>query len=253
MTEDQALLNYLIRLGDNALILGQRLGEWCGHAHQLESDIALTNIALDQIGQARTLLAEAGNLEGKGRSEDQLAFHRSEREFRNNLLVEQDNGDFALTITRQFLFDVYQFHLLKALTLSKNDFLKAYAEKSIKEVTYHRSLSKDWIVRLGDGTEKSHNKMQDAVDTLWQFTGELFEMDETDDILIKAGIVPDLNDIKVKWESEVEAVLEEATVKIPDTLGFMASGGRQGRHTEYMGYILAEMQQLPRSMPDAKW
>jgi|SRR5690606_23957793 len=254
MTEEKALYNYLIRLGDNALILGQRLGEWCGHAHQLESDIALTNVALDQIGQARLLLSEAARLQAEGKDEDQLAFHRDEHDFRNNLLVEMENGDFGQTITRQFLFDVYQFHLLKALCQSQNDFLKAFAEKSVKEVTYHRNLSRDWVIRLGDGTEKSHQKMQNAVNLLWQYTGELFEMDETDEVLINSGIVPDLNDLRPLWEKEVKMVLDEATLTIPDTRGYMATGGRKkGEHTEYMGYILAEMQYLPRSMPEAKW
>ncbi|NEN24832.1 phenylacetate-CoA oxygenase subunit PaaC [Cryomorpha ignava] len=254
MTEEKALYNYLIRLGDNALILGQRLGEWCGHAHQLESDIALTNVALDQIGQARLLLSEAANLQGEGKSEDHLAFHRDEQDFRNNLLVEMENGDFGQTITRQFLFDVYQYHLLKAFCKSENDFLKAFAEKSIKEVTYHRSLSRDWMVRLGDGTENSHQKMQDAINLLWQYTGELFEMDESDEVLMEAGIVPDLSEIKSIWDKEVKTVIDEATLAIPDTRGFMATGARKkGEHTEYMGYILSEMQYLPRSMPDAKW
>lgn len=254
MTIEKALYNYIIRLGDNALILGQRLGEWCGHAHQLESDIALTNVALDQIGQARLLLSEAARLQGEGKDEDFLAFHRDEPDFRNNLLVEMENGDFGQTITRQFLFDFYQFHLLKALSQSKNDFLKAFAEKSLKEVTYHRSLSRDWVIRLGDGTEKSHQIMQDAVNLLWPYTGELFEMDQTDEILIKSGIVPDLNDLKSTWEKEVKMVLDEATLTIPETHGYMATGGRRkGEHTEYLGYILAEMQSLPRAMPEAKW
>lgn len=253
MTKEEALFEYLIRLGDNALILGQRLGEWCGKAHQLESDIAMTNVALDQIGQARLLLTEAGRVEGKGRDEDRLAFHRSEFEFRNNLLVEQDNGDFANTIVRQFFFDVFQYHLLTALKGSTNEFLKAYAEKSIKEVTYHKSLSSDWMVRLGDGTELSHQKMQDALQNLWEFTGELFEMTEADEVLIGEGITPDLNEIKTLWSKEVESVIEESTLSIPDTFGFMASGSRKGIHSEYLGYLLAEMQVLPRSMPDAKW
>ncbi len=253
MTREEALYEFLIRLGDNALILGQRLGEWCGKAHQLESDIALTNVALDQIGQARLLLTEAGRVEGKGRSEDDLAYMRDEMDFRNNLLVEQDNGDFAHTIVRQYIFDVFQYHLLKGLKDSSNEFLKAYADKSIKEVTYHRSLSYDWMLRLGDGTELSHEKMQDALDDLWEYTGELFEMTEADDILIAEGMIPKLSDIKKIWESEVEATIEEATLKVPDTLGFMAYGSRKGIHSEYLGYILAEMQVLPRSMPDAKW
>jgi ring-1,2-phenylacetyl-CoA epoxidase subunit PaaC len=253
MTKEEALFEYLIRLGDNALILGQRLGEWCGHAHQLESDIAMTNVALDLIGQARMLLTEAGNVEGKGRTEDDLAFHRSELEFRNNLLVEMDNGDFAQTITRQFFFDAFYHLLLDALKRSDNEFLQAFALKSIKEVTYHRELSTDFVIRLGDGTEESHQRMQNAVNLLWEYTGELFEMTEADEILIADEIVPDLNEIKAIWEEDVKAVLEKATLSIPDTKGYMATGSRRGRHTEYMGYILAEMQYLPRMMPDAKW
>ncbi len=253
MTEKEARFEYLIRLGDNALILGQRLGEWCGHAHQLESDIALTNIALDNVGQARNLLTEAGKVEGKGRSEDDLAFFRTENEFRNNLLTEQENGNFAQTITRQYLFDVFQFHLYSGLCSSTDDFLKGFAEKSVKEVTYHRKLSGDWMVRLGDGTEESHDKMQEALDILWPFTGELFEKTEADEILIASGAVPDLEEIKKIWIEETSAKIEEATLTIPDTMGYMARGSRDGHHTEYMGYILAEMQALPRSMPDATW
>jgi ring-1,2-phenylacetyl-CoA epoxidase subunit PaaC len=253
MTKDEALFHYLIRLGDNSLILAQRLGEWCGHAHQLESDIALTNVALDHMGQARTLLTEAGNVEGKGRSENDLAFHRDEDEFRNNLLLEQDNGDFAMTITRQFLFDVFHFHFLKALKDSKNELLQSYAVKSIKEVTYHRDLSNDWMLRLGDGTEMSHDKMQTALNVLWRFTGELFEMTEADEVLIKEGIAPDLNEIKKIWDEEVAAVIEQSTLTIPDTKGYQATGSREGHHTEYLGFILAEMQHLPRTMPHARW
>lgn len=253
MTEKEARFEYLIRLGDNALILGQRLGEWCGHAHQLESDIALTNIALDNVGQARNLLTEAGKVEGKGRSEDDLAFFRTENEFRNNLLTEQENGNFAQTITRQYLFDVFQFHLYSGLCKSTDDFLKGFAEKSLKEVTYHRKLSGDWLVRLGDGTEESHDKMQEALDILWPFTGELFEKTEADEVLMATGAVPDLEEIKKIWTEETSARIEEATLTVPDTMGYMARGSREGHHTEYMGYILAEMQALPRSMPDATW
>ncbi len=253
MSTEEALFQYLIRLGDNALILGQRLGEWCGHAHQLESDIALTNVALDQIGQARNLLTEAGRIEGKGRTEDDLAFFRSEMEFRNNLLVEQDNGDFAQTIARQYLFDVFQFHLLTELSRSSNEFLEAFAKKSLKEVSYHRKLSSDWMLRLGDGTEESHNRLQQAIDILWPYTAELFEMTEADKVLMELDMVPDLKLIEQKWQAEVPSHLEESRIRIPDTKGYMARGSRDGHHTEYLGYILAEMQALPRSMPEAKW
>lgn len=253
MTKEEALYEYLIRLGDNALILGQRLGEWCGHAHQLESDIALTNVALDLVGQARMLLTEAGQVEGKGKTEDDLAFHRNEFQFRNNLLVEMANGDFAQTITRQFLFDCFHFHLLQSLRSSEYEFFSAFAMKSIKEVTYHRELSTDFVIRLGDGTTESHDKMQEAVDLFWQYTGELFEMTEADDILMKSNMVPDLNEIQILWEKDVKSVLDEATLTIPDTKGYMARGSRRGNHTEHLGYILAEMQYLPRMMPDAEW
>lgn len=253
MTKEEALYDYLIRLGDNALILGQRLGEWCGHAHQLESDIAMTNVSLDLVGQARMLLTEAGEVEGNGRTEDDLAFHRNEFDFRNNLLVEMANGDFAQTITRQFFFDGFYYHLLKSLGTSRNEFLQAFAMKSIKEVTYHRELSADFVVRLGDGTEESHKKMQNAVNLLWEYTGELFEMTEADELLIADGFVPDLERIKALWEKDMTATLEKATLTIPDTRGYMATGSRKGNHSEYLGFILAEMQYYPRMMPDAKW
>lgn len=253
MTKDEALYEYLIRLGDNALILGQRLGEWCGNAHQLESDIAMTNVSLDLIGQARMLLTEAGRVEGKGRTEDDLAFHRNEFDFRNNLLVEMANGDFAQTITRQFLFDSFYYHLLKALRTSKNEFLQAFALKSIKEVTYHRELSDDFVLRLGDGTELSNEKMQNALNLLWPYTDELFEMTEADEILMAEGQVPDLHKIKSTWEKEVTSALKNATLTMPDTGGYSATGSRKGYHTEYMGFLLAEMQYYPRMMPDAKW
>ncbi len=253
MDKEEALIHYIIRLGDNALILGQRLGEWCGHAHQLESDIALTNVALDQIGQCRLLLSEAGRLEGKNRGENELAFFRGEKDFRNVLLVEQPNENFAQTILRQYLFDVYQFHLYSELLSSKNEFLAAFAAKSLKEVSYHRRLSSDWILRLGDGTEESHEKMQTALEFLWAFTNELFEMNEIDATLIQEEIVPDLDKIRRIWMDEVKVHLAEATLEVPDTMGYHARGGRDGHHSEYLGYILAEMQALPRSMPEAKW
>ncbi len=253
MSSKDAYFEFLIRLGDNSLILGQRLGEWCGHAHQLESDIALTNVALDLIGQCRLLLTEAASVEGKGRSEDDLAFFRTEKEFRNNLLVEQPNENFAFTIVRQYFFDVFQFHLYSSMRSSKVKFLSEFAAKALKEVTYHRKLSGDWVVRLGDGTEMSHSKMVDAVNTLWPFTAELFEKTAADDVLIADGSIPDLTEINQNWKAEITSLLAEATLTIPDTMGYAASGSRQGHHTEYLGFILAEMQCIPRSMPDAKW
>jgi len=253
MTRDQALIEYLIRLGDNALILGQRLGEWCGHAHQLESDIALTNIALDNIGQCRLLLSEAGRIEGKNRTENDLAFFRDEKDFRNSLLVEQPNENFGHTILRQYFYDVFQFYLYSALKSSANEFLSGFAAKSLKEVSYHRKLSSDWILRLGDGTSESHLKMVEALEYLWPFTFELFEMNEIDALLMAENWVPDLLEIEKKWRNEVEAHLSEATLEIPDTMGYKATGSRKGHHTEYLGFLLAEMQAVPRSMPEAKW
>jgi ring-1,2-phenylacetyl-CoA epoxidase subunit PaaC len=253
MTQQEALFEYLLRLGDNALILGQRLSEWCGHAHQLESDIALTNVALDQIGQCRLLLTEAGNVEGKGRTEDDLAYFRNEREFRNNLLVEQPNENFAFTIARQYFFDVFQYHLYGALRNSTHHFLRGFAAKALKEVTYHRKLSGDWVLRLGDGTDTSHQKMQEAVDVLWPYAFELFEKTDADTTLIAEGIAPDLDLLYPVWLHEVEATLAEATLTHPTGDLYKPTGSRRGHHSEYMGFILAEMQYIPRTMPDAKW
>lgn len=253
MSDKEALFEYLIRLGDNSLILSQRLGEWCGHGPLLEQDIALTNVALDLVGQARIILSYAGEVEGNGRSEDDLAFFRDEKEFRNNLLVEQPNSDFGATILRQYLFDVFQFYLYSSLSKSRDERLKAFAEKSLKEVTYHKKHSADWVLRLGDGTEESHQRMQSALDELWVYTDELFEMDEVDQILIEKGIAANPEEIRASWDKDVQSILTEASLSIPDTMGYMATGSRKGHHTEYLGYILAEMQIVPRSMPDAKW
>lgn len=248
----QAHLDYLLRLGDNALILAQRLGEWCGHGPVLEQDIALTNISLDLLGQARMLLTYAGELEGRGRSEDDLAYFRDVHEFRNVLLVEQPNTDWAYTIARQFFFDSYNFYNYQALLNSRDERLAAIAEKSLKEVTYHLRFSSEWVVRLGDGTETSHQKMQAAIDDLWMFTGELTTPNATDLAMTEAGIAPDLAQIKLLWEAKVKAVLQEATLQIP-TAEWMQSGGKDGRHTEYLGYILAEMQHLQRTYPGLEW
>lgn len=250
---EKELFSYVLRLGDNSLIMGQRLAEWCGQAPVLEQDIALTNIALDHIGQARSLLTYAGVIEGNNRSEDDLAFFRNAFEFRNNLLVELPNVDFGFTIAKQFFFDVYQLYLCQELLTSKNEFLAGFAEKTLKEVKYHVRHSREWMLRLGDGTEESHNRMQNALNTLWEYTGEFFEKDESDVLLINAGIIPSPDLLKIKWDKDVLAVLEEATLSIPDTNGYMATGSRLGRHTEHLDYILAEMQVLPRSMPDAVW
>ena len=248
----QALAEYLLRLGDNSLILGQRLSEWCSHAPELEEDVALINIALDLVGQARALLAYAGELEGRGRGENDLAFLRDVREWRNLLLVEQPNGDFAQTIARQLLFDCYAFELYGALCESADPQLAAIAAKSLKEISYHRRHSAEWTLRLGDGTEESQRRMQAAIDTLWPYTGELFESDALDASLVAAGIAPDPADLRGAWEASVAQVLERATLVRPESLGLL-SGGRAGLHSEHLGHLLAEMQWLQRAYPGLRW
>jgi ring-1,2-phenylacetyl-CoA epoxidase subunit PaaC len=246
------LFEYCLRLGDSSLILAQRLGEWCGHGPILEEDIALTNICLDLLGQARAFLTYAGQAEGKERTEDDLAYLRDELEFRNALLVEQPNGDFAQTILKQFLFSTYQYFLYDALKQSKDKTIAALAEKSLKEVAYHLRHSAEWIKRLGDGTEESRERILAALDELWIYTGDMFDMDEMDTALIKEGIAVDLNLIKVMWENKVKEVFSEATLAVPEST-FMIKGSRVGKHTEHLGYILAEMQVLHRQHPDAEW
>lgn len=243
---------YLLRLGDNALISGQRLGEWCGHGPVLEEDIALTNIALDHIGQARILLSEAGKREGKGRSEDDLAFQRVDTEFGNLLMAELPNGDFAQTILRMFLLSAQQYVYYKALLDSKDAMLKGFAEKSLKEVQYHLHHSRDWVIRLGDGTTESKKRMEAALELLWPYTGEFFVADALEQDLASQGIAPDTSGMDEEWLGLVGNVLEEATLRIPEIERYQ-SGGKEGRHSEHLGFILAEMQWLPRSHPEAKW
>ncbi len=251
IAKDQ-LFEYLLRLGDSSLILGQRLSEWCGHGPELEEDIALINVALDLIGQARSLLTYAGEVEGRGRDEDQLAFLRDGTDYRNLLLVEQPNQDFAYTIARQFLFDAFHLELQQALLGSRDERLAAIAGKSVKEVTYHLRHSSEWLVRLGDGTPLSHDKMQTALDDLWVYSGEMFEMDALETALAEAGVVSDRGALRPAWEARVSAVIEAATLQRPDD-GWMQSGGLRGRHSEHLGHILAEMQHLQRAHPGAEW
>jgi ring-1,2-phenylacetyl-CoA epoxidase subunit PaaC len=246
------LTEYLLRLGDNSLILGHRVSEWCGHGPVLEEDIALSNIALDLIGQATLWLGHAGTIEGAGRSADDLAYKRDVLDWRNCLLVEQPNGDFAVTIARQFLFDCHHHALLEALTGSLEADVAAIAAKALKEVTYHRRHSGEWLIRLGDGTEESHHRMQTAVDALWGYTHELFEADETDRAVAERGIGVDPAGLKPAWDAAVAPVLGEAGLRRPDD-AWSVRGGRQGAHSEHLGYILAEMQFLPRAYPDARW
>lgn len=245
-------VNYLLRLGDNALILGQRLSEWCGHGPVLEQDIAITNIALDLVGQARSVLEYAGQTEGAGRTEDDLAYFRNAHQFFNVLLVEQPNQDWAYTIMRQFLFDAGHYLILEDLTNSQDDHLAAIAYKSLKEVAYHLRYSSEWVIRLGDGTDLSHEKMQNAVNDLWMFSGELCTPDDIDRAMLAAGIGADLLRIQPLYRKKVEDILQEATLEVPAS-DWMQSGGKQGRHTEYLDFILAEMQQVPRAMPGLTW
>jgi ring-1,2-phenylacetyl-CoA epoxidase subunit PaaC len=247
-----SLFEYTLRIGDTSLILGHRLSEWCGHGPILEEDIALANMALDLLGQSRIMLTYAGEVEGKKRDEDALAFHRDEREFRNLLIIEQPNGDYGQTIMRQFLYSAYAYFLYSELKNSKDKTLSAFAEKSLKEVTYHLRHCGGMVIRLGDGTEESHRRMVNAVNELWMFTGDMFDMDETDAELIASGIAVDLKKIAPLWNEKVKEVFKEATLEIPKDV-FMQSGSRKGIHSEHLGYILAEMQVLPRMYPEAKW
>jgi ring-1,2-phenylacetyl-CoA epoxidase subunit PaaC len=253
MNSKDALFEYCLRLGDTSLILGHRLSEWCGHGPILEEDIAMANISLDLIGQARMILSYAGEIENKGRTEDDLAYHRDAMQFRNVLLAEQPNGDFGFTMTRQFFVSVYNFYLYDALKKSKDKTIAAFAEKSLKEVAYHVRHSSDWMLRLGDGTEESHARVQDAVNDLWIFTDDLFQANTVDELLLKEGIAVDLDVIKEKWKTHVEDILKKATLTFPQINNFMRTGSREGKHTEHLGFILAEMQFLPRAYPGAKW
>lgn len=253
---DKTLFEYLLRLGDSSLILSQRLGAWTGHGPILEEDLALTNTALDLLGQARMWLTLAGEVEGAGRDEDALAYHRDAHQFHNVLLVERANGNYADTMARQFLFDVWHYFLLQRLEQSSDERVAAIAAKSIKEVTYHVRRSSDMVVRLGDGTDESHAKMQAAIDDAWRFTGELFADDAVDQDVAARGIGCELSALRAAWLAHVSEVLEEATLTVPDETAanhLAYRGGRQGRHTEDLGYVLAEMQYLPRAYPGATW
>lgn len=246
------LYDYLLQLGDNTLILSHRLSEWCGHGPVLEQDIALTNIALDLLGQTRMLFTYAAELEARGRDEDDIAYLRDAHEFRNVLLVEQPNEDWAHTLMRQFFFDAFQYPLYRALTQSSDERLAAIAEKALKEVTYHLRYSSEWVVRLGDGTDLSNQKMQAALDTLWPYTGELTTPSNAEQAAFAAGTGPDVAALQPVWMAKVDEILTEANLQKP-TNNWMQSGGKQGRHTEHLGYILAEMQFLQRAYPGNEW
>lgn len=253
MTRDEAFLQFLLRMGDNTLILGHRVSEWCGHAPVLEEDIALANTALDLIGQTQMWLGLAGEVQGEGKSADDLAFLRDAWDFRNVLLVEVPNGDFGRTLMRQFLFDAWHSIMLGRLLKSSDDRVAAIAEKAGKEVAYHLERSSDTVVGLGDGTEESHRRMQEALDYLWPYVGEMFASDEVDAEMAAAGIAPDPANLREEYDALVRRVLTEATLTVPDSR-FAHKGGRDGRmHTEHLGHLLTQMQWLQRAYPGATW
>jgi ring-1,2-phenylacetyl-CoA epoxidase subunit PaaC len=249
---DDAHARYVLALADDALVAAHRLGEWIASAPELEEDVALANIGLDLLGQARALLGHAGDLEGRGRGEDDLAYFRDERDFLNVQLVERDNGDFAVTMARLLLLSVYLHELWSALRSSTDPTLAAVAAKAVKEVDYHVDHARMWVLRLGDGTEESHRRMQAALDAEWPFAEELFDATHVDPSLLDAGVAVDPATLRDAWRARVAAVVDEATLTLPDVPPAV-TGGRRGIHTEQMGYLLAEMQHLARSHPGASW
>lgn len=257
------LINYTLHLADNALILGHRNSEWCGHGPVLEQDIAITNISLDLMGQARNFYQYAARLINEEKAlpavrdieiatEDTLAYLRDNREFKNCLLVEQTNGDWGKTILRQFLFSAFQFYLYQTLQNSRDNQLSAIAEKSFTEVTYHLRWSSEWVIRLGDGTEESHQRMVTAIDELWMYTGELFAVTDYELGVVNEAIGVDVSLLKSKWEEKVNEIFSEATLPYPDKV-FMQTGGKEGKHSEQLGFILAEMQFMQRAYPGCEW
>lgn len=252
MTKQEALYKYLLQLGDNALIQSHRLSEWCSKGPILEEDLALTNIALDYIGRAQNLLNYAGELDGKGRTADDLAYRRPEHQFYNHLIAEMPIGDFAYTIVKQLFISTYEYLLYTELCQSKDENLAAIAGKAIKEVRYHWTHSRDWCYRLGKGTAISKEKLQNAVNDLWMYTGEQFEMNNEDAFLLNEGIAPNNQSLHSKWLEMVSSVLKDSNIEMPTDV-YMQSGGKKGIHSEHLGHILAEMQYLQRAYPDATW
>ncbi len=250
--KNEKLYNYILGVADNALILGQRMGELCGHGPSLETDIACTNVSLDLFGQVRSYYQYAAEISGEEKTEDDIAFLRKEREYKNVLLVEQPNTDFAFTIVRQFFFDVYHLLFLEELQNSTDQTLVAIAKKSIKEVSYHERFSTDWVVRLGDGTDESYERIQNAINGLWTYTDELFHQTEADIAMLKEGVAVDVTKLKETYYSKINAVLERATVEIPESKWFQ-KGGKNGVHTEHLGYLLADMQYMQRTYPGMEW
>lgn len=250
MDTKEALYNYCLRLGDNNLILGQRLAEWCSNGPILEEDLAMTNLSLDHFGQAEFMYEYAAELEGKGRTADDIAFQRSEREYFNALITEQPNGDFAFTMMKQLFFSAFAQHLYESLSLSTDRRLSELSARALKEIKYHFRHSSQWIIRLGRGTQESAARAQYALNELWMFTADLFEMNQTDATLI--GIATDSNELFPAWKKTIETVLSAANLKIPEKV-HMLKGGYNGNHTEHLGHLLCEMQYLQRAYPNAKW
>ncbi|MCZ6499167.1 MAG: phenylacetate-CoA oxygenase subunit PaaC [Gammaproteobacteria bacterium] len=252
MNKEKALIAYVTRMGDNAIIMAQRLSEWVGHGPELEEEMAMGNFALDYVGQSRMYFSYAGELEGKGRSEDDICFLRDGWDYGNVLLLEQPNGDYGETIARLVLFETFYSLQLGALVTSPAKKLAEIAARAIKESTYHLRHAGHWLIRLGDGTDESHRRVQDAIDRLWTYTGELFEADQVDQIMQSDWEAPDLTDLRGHWHRQIDELLAKATLQKPDD-GWMDSGGKNGHHSEHLGYILAEMQSLQRTYPGANW
>ncbi len=248
----KAFVSYLLSLADNTLILGHRNSEWCGHGPILEQDIAITNMALDCIGQARNFYQYAAQLMGNHTTEDSLAYLRDVTEFTNCLLVELPNGDWAKTVLRHFLFSTFQYYVYQQLKNSNDTLLAAIAEKGFKEITYHVRWSSEWVIRLGDGTEESKDRILQALDAVWSYTGELFQPTDFELQAQQEGWGADLLLVKRNWDEKIKAVFEEATLPMPPT-AWMHAGGKQGKHTEHLGFILAEMQFLQRAYPNSEW
>ncbi len=248
----EQLYKYILGIADNSLILGQRMGELCGHGPSLETDIACTNISLDLFGQVRSYYQYAAKIAGDNRTEDDIAMLRKEREYVNVLLVEQPNTDFAYIMARHFLFDMYHYMFLQELQKSQDLTLSAIATKSIKEVSYHLRFSSDWIKRLGDGTEESHSRIKNSIDDLWTYTDELFHLTDADKVMVNEGVGVDVTKLKDTYYTKVSEILQEATLEVPESKYFQ-KGGKQGIHTEHLGYLLAELQYMQRAYPNMEW
>ncbi len=251
MTGD--LIQYLLRLGDSAMVQAQRLCQWCGRAPALEEELALMNVGLDLVGQARNWLEYAAELSDDGRDADRLVFHRDERAYRNLLLVEQPNGDYAVTILKQFFYDAWHFAVLQGLARSSDERIQAIASKALKEVSYHLRRSGEWVERLGDGTEESRQRMLAALPLVWRYTVELVDADALEQRLFHSGVIGNPEQVALDWQAQVEATFERATLPVPPPASHFYLSGRQGVHSEHLGLLLAEMQFLPRAYPDATW